>query len=90
MKTTGLITRRRAIIAGLASVGGFALALPEKPAAHLRQPAAHGRLLHLRRAAGAARPSAGEGVQPQGRHFVSRDGHDGSRRHRESGARETR
>jgi hypothetical protein len=28
MKTTGLITRRRAIVTGLASVGGLILALP--------------------------------------------------------------
>ena len=54
-------------------------ALPEDPAAHLRQPAAHGRHLHLRRAARAAAGAvAGEGVQPRGHHVVSGDRHDRS------------
>ena len=42
MKTARLITRRRAITAGLAAVGGLLLARTRGLTANLRQSAAHG------------------------------------------------
>ena len=65
MKTDRLITRRRAIVAGLASVGGLVAArYAEGSAADLRQPAAHGRYPHVRGAPrAAARAVAGAGIR---------------------------
>ena len=56
MKTTRLITRRRALVdRGWHRLGGLvACALPQGPAADLRQPAARGRHLHVRRPPDAA------------------------------------
>ena len=82
MKTSGLITRRRAIVTGLAAAGGFLVARASQgSAADLRQPAAHGRHVHVRGASRAvAGAVAGEGIHTAGHHVVSRHRHDRPRR----------
>ena len=81
MKTTGLITRRRAIIAGLASIGGLlARPLPRTCRRPMATCCAWATRLPTRRTARCCPGIAGEGIQRRRYHVVSRHRHDQPRR----------